>query len=150
MEIRLRSNGAVMFESELRAYLLANGGPSYDELTPEVMEAIGVDPVFEGRQPETGRYQFVARQGVIQTDNGDWYSNYVAIDMSPEACVSLDNQQASNVRRDRNKLLAESDWTQLSDSPPDASVWATYRQALRDITKQPGFPWQVTWPNPPA
>jgi len=40
----------------------------------------------------------------------------------------------------RNKLLQESDWTQLTDSPADKAEWAVYRQALRDITDQAGFP----------
>ena len=35
--------------------------------------------------------------------------------------------------------LASSDWTQLSDSPATASDWATYRQALRDLTKITDF-----------
>lgn len=56
------------------------------------------------------------------------------------------------VRRKRTKLLAESDWTQIADSPVDNSKrqqWATYRQALRDITKQPD-PHNLTWPPIPG
>lgn len=52
------------------------------------------------------------------------------------------------VRNRRNALLAESDWTQLSDAPVDAMAWAGYRQALRDITSQPSFP-DVVWPEKP-
>jgi hypothetical protein len=46
-------------------------------------------------------------------------------------------------------MLAESDWTQLPDAPVDKEAWATYRQALRDITKQDGFPEDVEWPTRP-
>ena len=50
----------------------------------------------------------------------------------------------------RNQLLAESDWTQLPDVPPSVKeAWASYRQALRDITQQPGFPAEVVWPTRP-
>lgn len=49
----------------------------------------------------------------------------------------------------RNKLLQESDWTQLTDSPADKAEWAAYRQALRDITDQTGFPNSITWPTEP-
>ena len=54
------------------------------------------------------------------------------------------------VRDLRNKLLAESDWTQLSDAPIEKEAWAAYRQALRDITSQPKFPKEVFWPNTPT
>lgn len=50
----------------------------------------------------------------------------------------------------RNGLLAASDWTQLPDVPlATKEAWATYRQALRDITDQPGYPLEVVWPTPP-
>lgn len=163
MEIRLRSTGAVMFESELRAYLLANGGPSYDTLTPEVMEAIGVDPVFEGPQATGGTvYQYSMRQGVELGMDGKWYSKYVLGPIfadTPDATAAeqesaykaqKDAEQAAAVRADRKNRLAECDWTQVADAPVDKAVWATYRQALRDITKQAGFPWQVSWPDQPA
>lgn len=52
-------------------------------------------------------------------------------------------------RTKRNQLLTDSDWTQLPDAPVDASAWATYRQALRDITDQEGFPTDITWPVEP-
>lgn len=56
------------------------------------------------------------------------------------------------VRARRNALLTQCDWTQIPDSPLSAEVktaWATYRQALRDITAQPVIPEQVTWPMTP-
>jgi hypothetical protein len=56
---------------------------------------------------------------------------------------------AEDIRRGRNEKLMESDWTQLSDAPVDKQVWATYRQALRDIPSQSGFPTDVVWPQKP-
>ncbi len=56
---------------------------------------------------------------------------------------------ATSVRNQRNALLTASDWTQVADAPVDAAAWATYRQALRDITLQAGFPHSVTWPTQP-
>jgi len=53
------------------------------------------------------------------------------------------------VRVERNKLLAESDWTQLPDAPVDAAAWATYRQALRDVTTQTD-PFAIVWPERPS
>lgn len=52
-------------------------------------------------------------------------------------------------RAERDRLLAASDWTQVADAPVDQAAWAAYRQALRDIPQQPGFPATVTWPTKP-
>lgn len=57
--------------------------------------------------------------------------------------------KAAEVRGQRNALLAQSDWTQVADAPVDQAVWATYRQELRDITQQSGFPNNVIWPTKP-
>lgn len=56
---------------------------------------------------------------------------------------------AGEVRAQRNQLLAASDWTQVADAPVDQAAWATYRQALRDVTAQVGFPEAVVWPTTP-
>ena len=55
----------------------------------------------------------------------------------------------NNTRENRNSLLKKSDWTQVADAPVDQAAWATYRQALRDIPSQAGFPNEVTWPTEP-
>ena len=56
---------------------------------------------------------------------------------------------ADEARKYRNGLLAASDWTQVADAPVDQAAWATYRQALRDITAQAGFPETIAWPAVP-
>ena len=55
-----------------------------------------------------------------------------------------------SVRAKRDNLLSTSDWTQVDDSPVDKSAWPTYRQALRDVPAQSGFPNTITWPNKPS
>lgn len=60
---------------------------------------------------------------------------------------------AEEARAERNKLLEESDWTQVLDAPIDAETreaYRVYRQALRDIPEQEGFPGTITWPELPA
>jgi hypothetical protein len=54
---------------------------------------------------------------------------------------------AQEARDMRDRLLAASDWTQVADAPVDAAAWATYRQALRDVPQQAGFPDNITWPE---
>jgi len=54
-----------------------------------------------------------------------------------------------SVRSKRNQLLKDSDWAILPDAPTDKEVWAIYRQQLRDVTEQPGFPFDVVFPEAP-
>ncbi len=61
-------------------------------------------------------------------------------------------RKAAEVRQQRNKLLAESDWPQIADAPFDADgkmLWALYRETLRMIPQQDGFPETVNWPPKP-
>lgn len=53
------------------------------------------------------------------------------------------------LKEKRNLLLAESDWTQVADAPVDKAAWASYRQALRDVPDQSGFPKSIDWPVEP-
>ena len=60
------------------------------------------------------------------------------------------DSQAHRVRVDRTLRLQASDWTQGKDIADEVSTaWATYRQALRDVPSQEGFPWGVIWPEQP-
>ncbi len=55
---------------------------------------------------------------------------------------------AEDVRLERDRLLRESDWASLPDVPA-SEAWLAYRQALRDVPQQSGFPDDVDWPTPP-
>lgn len=62
----------------------------------------------------------------------------------------LPDQAEADVRGRRTLLLAESDWSMAPDAPTDKESWAAYRQALRDIPAQAGFPYAVVWPAKPG
>lgn len=67
--------------------------------------------------------------------------------------VPTDEELAERIRRDRNEKLEETDFFVMPDypsDPKDLEEVKTYRKALRDITKQSGFPKEVTWPEPPS
>lgn len=59
------------------------------------------------------------------------------------------DEASRRVRFERSRRLMKSDWTQAPDAPVDAAAWAAYRQALRDIPQQAGFPNNITWPEAP-
>lgn len=54
-----------------------------------------------------------------------------------------------NLRIERDRLLATSDWTQVPDAPVDQQAWATYRQELRDLPSKTVDPLNPVWPTPP-
>ena len=152
-EYRIRSTGQVMLEDELRRWAKENNGPSWDRTTDEVLEALEADVVFEGPQPTPTRYQVAFRDGVEQQADGKWYTKYSVADMDAEAIAAKDAAQAAAVREDRNKRLADCDWRvikhlELNENIP--GVWEVYRQNLRDVPAQAGFPWEVIWPTEPV
>lgn len=59
------------------------------------------------------------------------------------------NEASLDVRHKRDNLLKESDWTMLSDVPVDSSLWGVYREQLRKVPTQSGFPFAVVWPLKP-
>lgn len=158
MQIRT-NDGQVMYESEFRAYTKANGGPTWDTTTTEVLEALGADVVFEGPQATGGTvYQYSQAAGVEQID-GKWYTKYVlgpiftdgettAAEQEIAYKAMKDAEQAKSVRASRDAKLSETDWRFRSDMTP-SQEWKDYCQALRDVPSQAGFPWTIEWPEAP-
>jgi hypothetical protein len=158
MEIRIRESGQVMFESEFRAYAHENGGHAWDQTTTEILDQLGADVVLEGPQATGGTvYQYSMRQGV-ELIGSNWHTKYVlgpiftgetaAADEAAYKAIK-DSEQAVIIRQERSTKLKDCDWTQASDSPVNKEEWATYRQSLRDMPSQEGFPWTITWPTQP-
>ena len=63
--------------------------------------------------------------------------------------AGADDRAAAEVRTERDAKLAETDWTQVADAPVDQAAWATYRQSLRALPEQAGFPNTIDWPTSP-
>ena len=124
------------------------------------LDALDLDPVLKSPAATTTAYQTSVRDGVEQNANGDWVERYVARDMFQDTTedgvtttkaeheaayqAGLDAKTAEGHRTTRNKLLTDSDWTQMNDSPlsnEDKTSWATYRQELRDMSDL------ASWPN---
>ena len=78
--------------------------------------------------------------------DGEWVMTWAVTPATPEQITERTETKATEVRQQRNLLLSSCDWTQLPDAPVDSALWAFYRQGLRDISTQSGFPWNVIWP----
>jgi len=120
--------------------------PAYDPLVQDLVmdamphkEVIRLKTEQDATDPLTGE---VDQEQVGQPVHGNrWFIGYTVKDKPVEVAKSA-------VRNRRDALIAETDWMALSDNTLTPE-WSTYRQALRDITGQDGFPYQVTWPIKP-
>ena len=158
MQIRIRSTGQVLLQHEWEKWVAQTYAKSLSGISEEAVNRFESDIVFEGPQASGGTvYQYSQRDGVEELE-GKWYTKYIlgpvftgdtAAADEAEYKARRDAEQAANVRNSRTEKLKDSDWTQIADSTADKAVWATYRQALRDITTQSGFPWTITWPTQP-
>ena len=158
MQIRIRTSGAVMYEDEFRKLNASTSFPQV--ISKDTLNDFGADVVLEGPQASGGTvYQYSQAAGVEQID-GKWYTKHIlgpvfkdgettAAEQEAAYKARKDAEQANAVRTSRNNLLKDSDWTQITDAPADKAAWATYRQALRDISSQEGFPMTITWPDAP-
>ena len=157
MEIRNRSTGAVITDSQLRA---DNPGTSFPkQITADILDGFGYDPVLNGAAATvSGPYEVSTRDGVEQI-NGQWFTKFIVgpvfTDSDEETAyrTSIDNQAAARVRTDRDRKLAACDWTVLTDSPlttAKKTEWKTYRTALRNISAAEGFPHTMEWPTEPS
>jgi len=160
MQIRIRATGQVLLQHEWEKWVAQTYAKSLSGITEEVVNRFESDIVFEGPQATGGTvYQYSQRDGVEQID-GKWYTKYIlgpvftdgetpAAEQEAAYKMQKDAEQATNVRNSRTEMLKDCDWTQIADSTADKTAWATYRQALRDVPLQTGFPWEITWPTQP-
>jgi len=92
----------------------------------------------------------VAEPSTSPTYDGRWVLGWVVRPKTAEELREAEEDAAASVRNRRNNLLRDTDWTQLADVSNDIQVaWKPYRQELRDLPTQPGFPLAVTWPSKP-
>jgi len=158
-EYRNRTTGVVKTQGQWRNEFANMSLPRVWKAA--TLDALDLDPVLRSPAATVGDYQVSVRDGVVQDANGNWVENYVARDMFQDTTdedgvtttkaeheadyqAGLDAKTAEGHRTTRNKLLADSDWTQMNDSPlsnEDKTAWATYRQELRDMSDL------ASWPN---
>jgi hypothetical protein len=82
-------------------------------------------------------------------NNGEWQLGWTVSTLTQAQRDAAEQKKAAVIREQRTQKLKDSDWTQIADAPVDKTAWAAYRQALRDVPSQAGFPWDVQWPSTP-
>jgi hypothetical protein len=88
--------------------------------------------------------------GTPELVNGVWTRVWIVSPATAEEIEERTKAKAAGVRRDRQNWLVRSDWTQLPDASVDSDTWGAYRDALRRVPEQEGFPWSVEWPSEPG
>jgi hypothetical protein len=157
-EYRNRTTGVVKTQGQWRNEFANMSLPRVWKAA--TLDALDLDPVLRSPAATVGDYQVSVRDGVVQDANGNWVEKYVARDMFQDTTdedgvtttkaeheaayqATLDAKVAEGHRTTRDKLLADTDWTQMNDSPltnEAKTAWATYRQELRDLTDLDAWP----------
>lgn len=154
MEIRIRQSGEVVYENEFRALFPESSLPA--QLTAEVLDELGADPVLEGAQAQPTRYQVSIRDGVEQIA-GQWFTKYGVADMTQEQIDALDAQDKASNAALAKRELEETDWCENasvrnpSNTPrlANGADFDAYRLALRAIVINPPVSVE-TWPTRPT
>lgn len=144
--------GHAVTEDNLR-YLFPGQFPNPHIFTPADVEPLGFG-MYEFTKVPTPEYPLKAVETTpAKRDNGIYYQTWIIQEMSEEEKAEATNTQQVFIRNERDFKLMRSDWTQLADAPitdEQKASWNVYRQDLRDVPQQEGFPWLIVWPNLPV
>ena len=144
MIVAILNNDAIEQTGEL-SVLFPNVSFPASGPTPEWMAENGIVPVTYFKPHDRNAEKLVSANPYLE--GGEVFAVTVEA-LSDEEIVIRNDSQWAKVRADRNARLSFCDWTQLPDAPVDSTVWAEYRQALRDITDQTD-PFNIIWPQEP-
>ena len=120
-------------------------------MSEEELNAWGVYSVEEQNPPAYNeRLESIRYKGPeLNSEIGSWVVKWEKRSHTADEMKLITKAESSIVRTKRNDLLQKSDYTQLNDFPgteSDKLKYQTYRQALRDLPNQEGFPWELSWP----
>jgi hypothetical protein len=154
MYAKIENNVAVKWPYTKDDLRQDNPRTSFSSTIPdELLSDYGVVDVFIVNQPQIDYTKNITQKPpVFNAEENRWETSWEVTNASEEEIQRRSEQQSERVRAERNSLLSQCDWTQMDDSPlsnVQKAAWATYRQALRDVTTQSGFPWTITWPDAP-
>lgn len=129
-------SGTCPFQSDLVAQQEANPDLTLLEIDAKAGQHYiknGVAKEYPPRPDKYHEFDFAAEQWV-----------------DPRSQEQINAQLMDDLRVERDKLLQQSDWTQVPDAPVDQAAWAAYRQALRDLPENTTDPANPVWPSKPA
>ena len=150
MYVKTQNNEIVTYPYSVEQFRTDNPNTSFPaEISDDLLAEHDVYPV--GYQPAPA-YDPATQRMVVSSQpsliDGSWVLTKSIESKTAEQITAYTSSKESEVRTQRNTLLAQTDWCALSDVTMSADM-TTYRQALRDVPQQAGFPHSVTWPTKP-
>ncbi len=156
MKYRIRETGEVKNQGEIRRLHPSTSFPRV--WNEDTCEFIGIDPVLNSPKPEVTNLQQVLADGVEQDSLSNWVDKWVIADkfeanelhtkaeQESAYLQGLEDTAFESLRTERNRLLAETDWTASTDVTMTAEMTA-YRQALRDLPENTEDVFNLTYPE---
>jgi hypothetical protein len=146
-EFRKDTDGSIDSRLGILAQYKNTSFPS--PITDDIIEGLGYKKINEGTYPSTTPpYESLKQNGIKEVD-GQWYKDWTVVTATGDDKTAIDTNQARLVRIMRNSHLLETDWAAGSDLTMSDEM-KTYRQNLRDVPTQSGFPHTITWPTKPS
>ena len=146
MYAKVEKDTVIKFPYTTDDILRDNAGSTISNLSDDVMKMLGIVRVVVTGAPEHPATHTAEMVGcAFNRDRIRWETAWEVRPLTDEEIKG----KADEIRAQRNNRLSRCDWTQVLDAPVDRAAWATYRQALRDLTSQEGFPFTVVWPQEP-
>jgi len=163
MNYRNKTTGAISTQGEIRQ---ANKHRSFPRVwDADVCTLLDIDPILAAPKPASTSLQAVNANGAVQDSLGNWVEAWVVVDAFSDTTndegvtttkadneaaytASLDANVAASVRAERDALIKATDYFALSDVVMTTEM-TVYRQALRAVPEQEGFPHTIVWPTEP-
>jgi len=126
-----------------------NPNTSFPKHIPNrILETYNVFPYTQQQPTFDEKTQKLEDGGFVQSEDGNWSKTWNITEKTSEELAEWIESKKQQVRSQRDMLISQTDYLALSDNilSPEMSA---YRQALRDITTQEGFPESVSWPTKP-
>ena len=131
----------------------------YSELTGQILKIVQTTDIDLQLQDGESYLEGEIDDSAFYIANGEAVAippqpdEYSVFDFTTKQWVQSENLAIADVLPKRQRLLYATDWTQIPNNPlttEQQAAWATYRQELRDIPQQSGYPFNVVWPVAPT
>lgn len=149
--VKAENGKAVAYPYSIGQLRRDNPNTSFPKSIPdETLAAYGVHSVAVlDASPVDAATHRIVQDASPSLVNGQWQIGWSVVSLTADEIAEKANEAGNAVRSQRDRLLSSCDWTQVADAPVNKTAWAAYRQELRNLPKQAGFPANIVWPSEP-
>jgi hypothetical protein len=154
MYVLIKNNQVEHYQYSISQLRRDNPGTSFPQNpSSDLLASWGVYPVKKVSSPAHDPMTQKIREGTPELVDSEWTQTWILEELSESEISDISQKKASSIRAERNQKLAETDWVVTASLEKEQEIpsdWKIYRQALRDITEQQGFPFDIVWPSEPS